>query len=206
MAHAPGAGGADWPTGADPLPHDEATLAEAVALVGAATAARRAGDHQRATVVALEALGRLGQRLPDLLEADLEPGVLDAEALAAVTGDLLDAVLGHPSTLLATYGSLRPGGSLHHVVAPLGGAWTEGELRGDVRVVAGYPVLRWHRHGAAVPASLLRADALRGAWPSLDEVEGPRYRRAVVLAWVPGGPVAATAYVDAADGSAVTGP
>jgi hypothetical protein len=33
---------------------------------------------------------------------------------------------------LATYGTLAPGRPNHHVVAPLGGEWTEGLIEGDL--------------------------------------------------------------------------
>lgn len=188
---------ADWPTGVDALPHNEATLLAAVALCDAARCAADDGDVQRATALRLEALGRLGQRLPDLLDLELAPGRLDGAAVAAIAGDLLDAVLGRPSTALAAYGALRPGESLHHVVEPLGGTWTPGTLHGDLAVEDGWLVLRWHHRGPAVPTMVLRSDALLGAWTMLDEVEGDGYRRAPVAVAVAGGLAVATCYVAA---------
>ena len=192
------AGGAgDWPTGVAPLDVPEPALAEAVALAHAADGLAADGDPAAAGALRLEALGVLGQRLDDLLATTPGGDPLDATDVAAVAGDLLAACLGRPGTLLATYGSLRPGAANHHVVADLVGTWVEGTLHGEVVDWEGYPVLRWRRSGPPVAASLLRADALIGAWDRLDRFEGPRYRRRPVLAEVAGGWVVATAYVDA---------
>lgn len=200
------AGAGDWPTGVAPLGHPEAVLAEAVALAHAADRRGDDGDPVVAVALRLEALGVLGRRLDDLLALELGPAPLDRDAVAAVVADLLDATLGRPTTLLATYGSLRPGGANHDVVADLAGTWAEGSLHGELVAWEGYPVLRWRRHGPPVPAWLLRADGLVGAWERLDAFEGPRYRRRLVLAEAPGphvagdpGWVVATAYVDAHD-------
>lgn len=188
---------AGWPTAAEPLPHPESTVLAVVGLLDAAERALAAGDVTHAVALQLEALGQLGQRLPDLLDLELDPGRLDGADVARITGDLLDAVLGRPSTLLASYGSLRPGHELHHHVAHLGGSWTAAELRGEVVDVDGYPVLTCHPTGPPVPAMVLRSDALLGAWPTLDRVEGDGYRRAPVPAWVDGGVLVATCYVAA---------
>ena len=190
-------GAGDWPDAVTALDVPEPVLAEAVALTHAAAERADVGDPTTAAALRLEALGVLGRRLPDLLALELEPGPLDAAGVAAVVADLLEACLGRPGTLLATYGSLRPGGANHEVVADLAGTWAPGTLHGRVVDWEGYPVLQWQRGGAPVAASLLRADALVGAWDRLDRFEGPRYRRRPVLAEVDGGWVVATAYVDA---------
>lgn len=183
--------------GCPPLPFDDVTLVTAVALADAATAAADDGDHERATGLRLEALGRLGQRLQDLLDLELEPGPLDGSAVATAAGALLEAVLGFPSTALAAYGALRPGEVLHHVVAPLGGTWTPGMLHGDLVEEDDWLVLRCRRGGPEVPAMVLRSDALLGAWTDLDRVEGDGYRRAPVVVSVPGGAAVATCYLAA---------
>lgn len=86
---------------------------------------------------------------------------------------------------LAAYGTLAPGRPNHHVVAPLGGEWTQGVIEGDLFPVGwgatlGYPAFRPRAGGPAVPVHVLRADALAMAWPRLDRFEGPGYRRILV--------------------------
>ena len=86
---------------------------------------------------------------------------------------------------LATYGTLVPGGPNHHVVAPLGGEWTEGLIEGDLIPLGwgaeqGYPGFRPRDGGEAVEVWVLRASRLAGAWPELDRFEGEGYRRILV--------------------------
>jgi gamma-glutamylcyclotransferase (GGCT)/AIG2-like uncharacterized protein YtfP len=86
---------------------------------------------------------------------------------------------------LAVYGTLAPGRSNHHVVAPLGGSWTEGWIEGDLLAVGwgatlGYPAFRPRIGGPAVPVWVLTAETLPAAWPGLDRFEGPGYRRILV--------------------------
>lgn len=56
---------------------------------------------------------------------------------------------------LAVYGSLAPGRSNHHVVAPLGGEWTDGIVEGEVFLFGsgaaiGYSAFRPRPGGPAV--------------------------------------------------------
>lgn len=86
---------------------------------------------------------------------------------------------------LAVYGTLAPGLPNHHVVAPLGGEWSEGVIEGDLApegwgATLGYPAFRPRLGGAAVPVQLLTSPALAAAWPELDRFEGPEYRRILV--------------------------
>jgi gamma-glutamylcyclotransferase (GGCT)/AIG2-like uncharacterized protein YtfP len=86
---------------------------------------------------------------------------------------------------LAVYGTLAPGRPNHHVVAPLGGEWTQGVIEGDLFPVGwgatlGYPAFRPRAGGPAVPVHVLHADGLAAAWPRLDRFEGPGYRRILV--------------------------
>jgi hypothetical protein len=58
----------------------------------------------------------------------------------------LDALF-RPSHTLAVYGMPAPGRPNHHVVAPLGGEWTDGLIEGDLiplgwGVALGYPGFR----------------------------------------------------------------
>jgi gamma-glutamylcyclotransferase (GGCT)/AIG2-like uncharacterized protein YtfP len=92
---------------------------------------------------------------------------------------------------LAVYGTLAPGRPNHHVVAPLGGEWSEGLIEGDLHPVGwgatlGYPAFRPRAGGPAVPVHVLRADALAADWPRLDRFEGPGYRRILVPVFTPG--------------------
>src|SRR3712207_4256339 len=87
--------------------------------------------------------------------------------------------------LLATYGTLAPGRPNHHVVAPLGGEWTEGLIEGDLIPTGwgaelGYPGFRPRAGGEAVAVWVLRAPRLAGAWPELDSFEGEGYRGILV--------------------------
>jgi gamma-glutamylcyclotransferase (GGCT)/AIG2-like uncharacterized protein YtfP len=86
---------------------------------------------------------------------------------------------------LAVYGTLAPGRPNHHVVAPLGGEWTQGVIEGDLYPVGwgatlGYPAFRPGAGGPAVGVHVLQADALATAWTRLDRFEGPGYRRILV--------------------------
>jgi hypothetical protein len=56
---------------------------------------------------------------------------------------------------LATYGTLAPGRTNHHIVAPLGGEWTEGLIEGDLIPLGwgaelGYPGFRPRAGGEVV--------------------------------------------------------
>ena len=96
----------------------------------------------------------------------------------------LDALF-RTSHKLAVYGTLAPGQPNHHIVAPLGGEWTEGLIEGDLLPVGwgaalGYPGFRPRVGGAAVAVRVLTAPLLATAWPTLDRFEGPEYQRILV--------------------------
>ncbi len=112
-----------------------------------------------------------------------EPGAADAERR-------LDALF-RTRHVLAVYGTLAPGRSNHHVVAPLGGEWTDGVVEGDLFPVGwgatlGYPAFLPRAGGPAVAVQLLTTPMLAGAWPDLDRFEGPGYRRILVPVFSPG--------------------
>jgi gamma-glutamylcyclotransferase (GGCT)/AIG2-like uncharacterized protein YtfP len=93
----------------------------------------------------------------------------------------LDALF-RTSHTLAVYGTLAPGRPNHHVVAPLGGEWTDGLIEGDLLPVGwgaalGYPGFRPRAGGAAVAVNVLTAPSLATAWPTLDRFEGSEYQR-----------------------------
>ena len=89
------------------------------------------------------------------------------------------------SHTLAVYGTLAPGQPNHHVVAPLGGEWTDGLIEGDLiplgwGAALGYPGFRPRAGGEAVAVKVLTVPSLATAWPDLDRFEGPGYRRILV--------------------------
>jgi gamma-glutamylcyclotransferase (GGCT)/AIG2-like uncharacterized protein YtfP len=101
--------------------------------------------------------------------------------------DRLESLYG-TSQRLAVYGSLAPGRQNHHIVAPLGGTWTEGVVEGDLAsfgwgAAIGFPALRLRTGGPALAVHVLTATALRGAWAELDAFEGVEYRRVLVPVW-----------------------
>ncbi len=96
----------------------------------------------------------------------------------------LDALFGTGHTL-AVYGTLAPGRPNNHVLAPLGGEWTDGLIEGDLiplgwGAALGYPGFRPRAGGEAVAVKVLTAPSLATAWPDLDSFEGPGYRRILV--------------------------
>jgi gamma-glutamylcyclotransferase (GGCT)/AIG2-like uncharacterized protein YtfP len=132
------------------------SLAEATRLVAAANAARGRSNVSR-----------------------------QADALDAVDAERrLEALfsIGHT---LAVYGTLAPGRPNHHVVAPLGGEWTDGLVEGDLSptgwgAALGYPAFRSRVGGPAVAVQVLTSASLATAWPALDRFEGREYRRILV--------------------------
>lgn len=115
---------------------------------------------------------------------------LDPAAVGAAAGDgrraeeWLDARF-RTSHRLAVYGTLAPGRPNHHVLAPLGGAWADGVVEGELRRVGwgdalGYPALVPRAGGPAVEVQVLTSPALATAWHDLDAFEGPDYRRILV--------------------------
>jgi gamma-glutamylcyclotransferase (GGCT)/AIG2-like uncharacterized protein YtfP len=135
---------------------DDLSLPEVRRLVAAANAIR----HQRDTSgSAIESDGRCAERQ-------------------------LDALF-RTSHTLAVYGTLAPGQPNHHVVAPLGGEWTDGLIEGDLLAEGwaadlGYPGFRPRVGGSAVAVQVLTAPSLAAAWPTLDRFEGPGYQRVLV--------------------------
>jgi gamma-glutamylcyclotransferase (GGCT)/AIG2-like uncharacterized protein YtfP len=128
-------------------------------------------------------------RWPDASTADA--GGADAERR-------LDALFGTTRTL-AVYGTLAPGEPNHHVVAPLGGVWTDGRVEGDLFPVGwgatlGYPAFVPREGADTIPVKVLTSAALAAVtsaalaadWPRLDRFEGAEYRRILVPVFHPG--------------------
>jgi len=135
---------------------DDLSLPEVRRLVAAANAVRRQRD---ASSSAVGSDGRCAERQ-------------------------LDALF-RTSRTLAVYGTLAPGQPNHHIVAPLGGEWTDGLIEGDLLsegwgAALGYPGFRPRVGGAAVAVRVLTAPLLATAWPTLDRFEGQEYQRILV--------------------------
>lgn len=105
-----------------------------------------------------------------------------------------------PSTVLAVYGTLRPGEQNHYLVRGIAGEWSEGTVRGYLFEVTwgmaeGYPGVAFADDGADVPVAVLESDRLPKHWHELDEFEGPGYRRIeVTVTRADGSTVQASAY------------
>ena len=89
------------------------------------------------------------------------------------------------SHILAVYGSLAPGQSNHHIVAPLGGEWSDGFVEGDLFRVGwgaaiGHRAFRPRAGGQKVAVKVLTSSLLPQAWPSLDHFEGDEYHRILI--------------------------
>lgn len=83
---------------------------------------------------------------------------------------------------LAVYGSLQPGGPNEHVLAPLGGTWTDGFVRGTLEqrgwgAKVGFPGIRLSENGEEISVKLFRSPKLEAFWPELDSFEGDEYVR-----------------------------
>jgi gamma-glutamylcyclotransferase (GGCT)/AIG2-like uncharacterized protein YtfP len=135
---------------------DDLSLPEVRRLVAAANAVRRQRDASGSTVASDD---RYAERRLD--------------------------VLFRTSHTLAVYGTLAPGQPNHHVVAPLGGEWTDGLIEGDLLpagwgAALGYPGFRPRDGGAAVAVQVLTAPSLATAWSTLDRFEGSEYQRILV--------------------------
>jgi gamma-glutamylcyclotransferase (GGCT)/AIG2-like uncharacterized protein YtfP len=114
----------------------------------------------------------------------------DAEEASAAGAERRLEELFATRRTLAVYGTLAPGKSNHHVVAPLGGEWTEGVVEGDLvsegwGATLGYPACRPRAGGPSVAVNVLTTPALAAAWPALDRFEGPGYRRILVPVLTP---------------------
>jgi gamma-glutamylcyclotransferase (GGCT)/AIG2-like uncharacterized protein YtfP len=109
----------------------------------------------------------------------------DASEDTATIENKLNAMFQINQTL-AVYGTLAPGKPNHHIVAPYGGDWSDGIVQGDLNTggwgsALGYPAFQPREGGSAVGVKVLKAPLLIGAWPKIDQFEGPEYQRILVL-------------------------
>ncbi len=102
---------------------------------------------------------------------------------------------------LAVYGTLRPGGTSAHMLAPYGGMWSGGIVRGyqlGACTESGCPGLAWDPAGEKIEVQVLESPELAAAWVSLDAYEGSDLVRIVVPVEIDGaGIVAANLYASA---------
>ena len=88
---------------------------------------------------------------------------------------------------LFVYGTLAPGRSNAHVLAPIPGEWEPATVTGTLLpegwgAAAGYPGIVLDEHGAEVAGFLFSSDALAEHWPRLDAFEGDGYERVLTTA------------------------
>lgn len=105
-----------------------------------------------------------------------------------------------PVPRLAVYGTLGAGRPNHHHLAPLGGVWSRGVVRGRFQekgwgAEMGFRGLRLDPEGEEIGVELLESDALADHWDRLDAFEGAEYRRVVVTVKTAAGCVDAFIYV-----------
>ena len=104
-----------------------------------------------------------------------------AEKAAAVLELFFDLLFARPSTALAAYGSLTPGGTHHDQLDGVRGEWVAGVVRGRLQD-GPFPRLAPTPTADEIAVQLLRrADELPERWPRLDELEGDSYQRVLVV-------------------------
>lgn len=102
---------------------------------------------------------------------------------------------------LFVYGTLAPGRPNEHILAPLGGTWQPGSVRGRLHAqgwgaALGYPGLIPDEQGEEIRGFLFASDDLAAFWPTLDAFEGEQYARvALDVRTDEGGAVPAFVYV-----------
>lgn len=104
---------------------------------------------------------------------------------------------------LATYGTLGPGRSNHHLLDGLRGDWRTGSVRGKLLEpgwdpASNFPGLILDPAGDEVELQLFRSTDLPDHWPRLDAFEGEDYRRVVTQVRTADGEVDAYIYVPVA--------
>jgi gamma-glutamylcyclotransferase (GGCT)/AIG2-like uncharacterized protein YtfP len=103
-----------------------------------------------------------------------------ADRTAAVIELFFDLLFARPSTALAAYGSLSPGGVHHGQLDNVVGEWVQGFVRGRLREGM-FPQLDPTPVADEVSVQLLcHADGLADRWSELDTLEGSDYRRVLV--------------------------
>lgn len=88
---------------------------------------------------------------------------------------------------LFVYGTLAPGRSNAHMLAPIPGRWEPATVRGMLLpqgwgAAAGYPGIVLDEHGEEVEGFVFSSAELGAHWTRLDEFEGEGYERVCVSA------------------------
>ena len=88
---------------------------------------------------------------------------------------------------LFVYGTLAPGRSNAHVLAPIRGEWEPATVTGTLLpegwgAAVGYPGLILNEDGAEVAGFLFSSDALDEHWTHIDAFEGEGYERVLTTA------------------------
>lgn len=91
-----------------------------------------------------------------------------------------DLTLDRPSTRLAVYGSLRPGGANAAVLDDIAGSWREGSVLGVIDDINHIPLLSWGHGGDRIDVLVLTSDDLPRHFRRLDEFEGSHYARILI--------------------------
>ena len=94
---------------------------------------------------------------------------------------------------LVVYGTLKPGGRFHHLLAGLEADWEPCVIRGSLGNYRGYPSFKWNPAGEAHPAWLVTSPLLPAKFRQLDEFEGKHYTRRLIPAEA--GPRLVIAYI-----------
>ncbi|MFW6122862.1 MAG: gamma-glutamylcyclotransferase family protein [Thermodesulfobacteriota bacterium] len=94
---------------------------------------------------------------------------------------------------LIVYGTLKPGGRYHHLLAGLEADWEPCVIRGSLGNYRGYPSFKWNPAGEAHLAWLVTSPGLSAKFRQLDEFEGQHYTRRLIP--VQAGPRLVIAYI-----------
>jgi gamma-glutamylcyclotransferase (GGCT)/AIG2-like uncharacterized protein YtfP len=123
-----------------------------------------------------------GEKFASADPARLARDRLISERAARMLELFFDLAFARPSTALATYGSLAPGGEHHPELDRAGGHWMPSVVRGRLRG-GRFPKLTPMPGADPIRVQLLRgAEGLPGLWQRLDEIEGAAYERILVPA------------------------
>ena len=108
---------------------------------------------------------------------------------------LIDRLFERSSDRLAVYGTLAPGQPNAAVLAGVVGSWNPCTVRGRVTKSSGLKTLQWNPSGEEVHVLLFQSKDMPHHWSRLDEFEGSRYVRRLVLVHLPGTVAVAYTYL-----------
>lgn len=163
-------------------------LADSLTDSAGAEQIHRGLDRLAALVYVIRSNLQHGQKFADHTRIRRDRHI--AEKAAALLELLFDFHFARPTTALAAYGSLAPGGAHHSELDRVGGEWIAGVVRGEI-VDGTLPRLAPTPAANEVPVQLLRhAEGLPERWQRLDELEGNAYRRVLVATDAEDGAVA----------------